>query len=305
MTVMLDRVPQMSAAAADFIAEKLANGRKGKRYIIEYGSGGSTLYFVSILEAKGVACNYVAVERSHGWFEAVANALDVQFHERKPWGLRRYLGYLLAVAPQRTIPAECRRLGRHKIHMLKRLPRDLLSRRLGAYFCTMRYRGGRGAVAIDYVYVYEGFKDQFGESPNRGVYINEPLADLLEEADRGDSIWASVIVDGGPRADIVDRILSLAHTYPNVGFEIFLLDAGRPFYSYVLDTHPSGVFVPARENVKVDGGQYLQASSPRQLGTCEKLITSGSLEQALATDLWYWTGDAKAGPSEGATDGKE
>jgi hypothetical protein len=291
---MLDQVPHMSATAASFIRGKLLERRQGKRYIIEYGSGGSTLYFTSALEAENLPCTYVAVERHHQWYRAVAETLQLEFYDREPWGVKGFLRFLLATPARGDIPAECRRLGRHKRNMLKMIPRDLLRRRLDDYFCTMRYRGTKGAMVIDYVYVYEGFKDQFGESPNKQLYIDEPLAGLLEDAERGERIYASAIVDGGPRADVSDRMLSLSGIYPNVECEVFLLDAGRGFYVDLLNSHPHGRFVGAEENVRVDGTPYLQP--PHTFGSrpCDDLMASPTLAHALETDLWYCTSNAEA-----------
>ena len=47
-------------------------------------------------------------------------------------------------------------------------------------------------------------KDQFGESPNREEYLNAPL-ESVDQNDRD----IMVMIDGGPRHFMVDRIIDI------------------------------------------------------------------------------------------------
>jgi len=44
--------------------------------ILEWGSGGSTVYFPVFLNDKGISCTWTSVEHSHEWFDRVVKELD-------------------------------------------------------------------------------------------------------------------------------------------------------------------------------------------------------------------------------------
>jgi hypothetical protein len=279
----------MSATAVDFIAERLVRGRDMKRHVVEYGSGASTLYFTRLLAAHRVPCVFTAVERNIDWYTKVCAGLSAVVYERNEWGMASYLAYLVRPTGRREMPRECRRLPWQKWRMLKRMPIHVIRRDSLRYFCDMRARAEVGTVTADYCYVYEGFKDQFGESPNKTIYIDLPLQKLLGDCISGEPVWAGVVVDGGPRGDIVERILTLADHYANLHVEIFLLEAGRPLYTPILASRPGGRFIGAQDNVRIDGRVYLSPPAAGVGSRCQQLMTVGDLDRALGTELWYYS----------------
>jgi hypothetical protein len=162
------------------------------------------------------------------------------------------------------------------------------------FWFDARYERELGSVHFDYRYVYEGFKDQFGESPHKYHYIRLPLTPLIETLQAGGECHAVFIIDGGPRADIVEEVFSLIDAFPNLSVDIFLLEAYRGYYEPVLSSHPGGRFIPAGRNEMLDGRPYLeQRVEGRPSSPCAALLAEPSVEEALARELWHFTLDTK------------
>ncbi len=289
--------PMMSASAVNFITKKITcpiSSHK-KYYVVEYGSGMSTLFFTNKLAEAGIECTYIAVERSHGWFEKIRNMLDARITEKNRWGIGNYLEYLVSPGSALWyIPKQCRRLPKVKMNMLKRFPKIFVSQSFKEGFGQKKATSEiLGFGKFDYFYIYEGFKDQYGESPNKYIYIYYPLGEMIKDLEDGLEVFANIIVDGGPRADIVQRMHALTLAFPKLSVSIFLLEAGRGFYSPVLSSLSSGQYIPAKENVLIDGSQYLQKKKRSLSNPSTCMMGSENLQYALNTELWYYTNETR------------
>ena len=87
-------------------------------------------------------------------------------------------------------------------------------------------------------------KDQHGESPTKGQYINAGLQNIENDlVKNGKDIHASFIIDGGPRADILKRILDLEENFQNFCPTIYLCEAYRNIYSEQIARRNIGKFI--------------------------------------------------------------
>lgn len=285
-----DPVPMMSTTAVDFITNKIVKPTEKKKIIVEYGSGMSTLFFLNKLIDAKIKCKYIAVERNFAWYERIRSEISAELVEKKKWGLKFYLKYLFQPSTiSKYIPKQYKRLPHVKRRMLKRLPAFLMLKRMQEKFGQRQalFKNYGGYVDFDYFYAYEDFKDQYGESPSKFIYIKYPLTDLITELQSGSLIEMSVIIDGGPRLDIVRYMYS----FPNLSIEIFLLEAGRGFYSSVINAQPTGRFIAARENKLINGEKYLDINDNHnyvKFSNYVDLLDPWSLEYALSTELWYF-----------------
>lgn len=288
----MKHVPAMSRTATNYISnylqKELRSGDENHQYIVEYGSGASTHYFIGILSRHSLRPNYYCVERSIQWFDFFVSQTNAQLISQKQWGLWRYLRFIfLPHPPPYGLPSECRRLPKQKWRMLLALPKYIISQRRKRAFGELVFGARQNEIELKIFYSYEGFKDQFGESPNKEIYIKTPLMPIEDALKSGAHIELISIVDGGPRRDIVKYLLELSNTYINLKLDLFLLEAGRGWYADLINRYTEGKFVAADLNEKVDGSIYLVESTVRS--KCDNFSGSGSLQRALQTELWHYT----------------
>ena len=283
----------MSATAVANILSvfRARNTGQNKYFVVEYGSGNSTKFFVEYLAREHIAAHYIAVERSPEWYEKIRALFPGGMLVKRYWTLSEYVAYARAT-PQNAWPLGegCGRLATIQKKMLS--PRSLatLFFRKRRFWFDARYETGLGSVRFDYRYIYEGFKDQFGESPHKFHYIRLPLVPLLDALQGGGACHAIFIIDGGPRADVVKEILDLIDQYKNLAVDIFLLEAYRGYYEPALSSRPGGRFIAAERNEMVDGRPYLAHDAPRRMSfSCAALLDAPSVDEALARELWHFT----------------
>jgi len=286
----------MSASAVRYITVHLLTrtspNSPREHFIIEYGSGHSTKFFVDELVTANVAAHYVAVERSPLWYAGMLPYFPGGVMARNLWSVKDYIAFLKS-EPQNVweVPPECRRLAReqNKMKTIRGIAQFLF--RKNDFWFDAKYSTKLGGVDFEYVYIYEGFKDQYGESPNKNKYIRLPLAGLLAALEQGRECHASVIIDGGPRADVVKEIFNLIDWYKNLTVDIFLLEAYRGYYRPVLAAHPGGRFVAADKNEMLAGTTYLREpkTPPKTPSPCADLLDQPSVAGALREELWHFT----------------
>lgn len=176
--------------------------------------------------------------------------------------------------------------------MLLALPKYIISQRRKRAFGELVFGARQKEMDLKIFYCYEGFKDQFGESQNKEIYIKTPLMAIEDALQSGAHIELISIVDGGPRRDIVKYLIELSNTYENLKLDIFLLEAGRGWYADFINRYTEGKFVSADSNVKADGSIYLE--EPKFRSKCDNLSGSGSVQRALQTELWHYTNRTRA-----------
>ncbi|MDP3735443.1 MAG: hypothetical protein Q8R39_03380 [bacterium] len=286
----------MSATAVRYITTHLLRRKNSslerEHFIIEYGSGDSTKFFVDELITANIVARYVAVERSPLWYARMLSYFPGGTTARNVWSLKDYVAFLRSESQNVwDVPPECRRLEREQKKMKTlRFIAEFLFRKNNFWF-DEKYGVKIDCIDFEYAYIYEGFKDQYGESPNKHKYIRLPLTGLLEALQAGRKCHAVFIIDGGPRADIVKECFDLIDRYKNLTVDIFLLEAYRGYYESILSSRPGGRFIAAEKNEMLDGRAYLPEphGSEAPLSACSVLLDAPTREAALLKELWHFT----------------
>lgn len=286
-------VPGMSATASNYITAKLLErGKREKEYfVIEYGAGYSTEFFIDHLTKSNVKATYVAVERDPSWYEEILTSFPGGELTKNEWSLQEYIRFVRS-KPQNVweVPSECARLEREqkKMRSLKKISEVFFKRK--KFWFDAVYRAKINSVNFECAYICEPFKDQYGESPNKSKYIHIPLRGMEAALQSGKKCHAMVMIDGGPRADVVKEIFSLIDTHKNLTVDIFLLEAYRGYYQDIISSRPGGRFIAAGKNERLDGTQYLQEPTIQEkISPCIKLMGVIDVRDALARELWHFT----------------
>jgi hypothetical protein len=247
----------------------------GYDFVVEYGMGASTLYFLS--EALKHKTVMISVENNFDWFRVCVDQIKEQapLQEQnsfsKPWSLGEIRSFTNSDS-QAPIPQELRRFPRWKDSLslgpfFRFAPnsKSRLSGKLGPLWpiakpflktlATAQYlfapqnrphraewRGTSDQLELILRNVGPSLKDQYGESPNKAEYIESGLKEIRGELEKGNSVSALFIVDGGPRHYVVEEILKLEEKFNNFKPSIFLCDAARIFYDPILVKRPTGRF---------------------------------------------------------------
>jgi hypothetical protein len=126
----------------------------------------------------------------------------------------------------------------------------------------------------------EGFKDQYGESPKTDKYIQAPFSVI---DDNVKNIY--VIIDGGPRLEIVKYWINWQKINPTVRVKLFLLDASRQGYSAYLKQQSKGKFLSVKENVDISNKISI---NPDAIFNNKNPMRASSFEEAMVKELWFW-----------------
>ncbi len=247
-------VPAISDNISNFITEDIKE--RDYNFLVEYGSGHSTRYYLSKLIEFGKQCTYVSIEYNPEWFKELIKLIKMdldplltskEHFELKPWNYEKCKRFLQGKNASRLdIPSD-----------LKRLPKA--KRTLGGLFNIRvllpimgkknRPIDGHFSVTIDnsikllLLLRSELMKDQYGESPVKEEYIKAALTPVIHSLTSEDELRAAFLIDGGPRGDILNSILDLEENNNNFFPTIFMCDANRSFYSDAISRRPDGIFL--------------------------------------------------------------
>lgn len=300
-----ESVPVMSGNSVGFILEKL--NKEKFPFVVEYGSGNSTLFFLKELAHKNITCTFVSVEYNYNWFmhvchlvkDTFATSLRNEKTELTPWSPHEIKSYLHS--PNQTtleISPEYLRLGAAKARLrdlrwnwIKNILRFFLGKKrypqlkpYNGYFSATI--GSRGDITFLYFLWSEFMKDQYGESPFKNNYIDVGIAPIREYLEKTKKpARALFIVDGGPRADILDTIFELEDSYPHFYPTILLFEAHRLFYQKTLKKRPTGKFV-AGSNVTLNGRKIYKGMSHKGLKDVWGIMTA---EEMAEKEMWFYS----------------
>jgi len=286
-------VPEISHDSVKYITSKLLErgGLKKKFFVIEYGSGYSTIFFTNFLSSNDISTEYSSAEMSLEWYSEILKYYPGGSLTKNTWTIKDYNNFI-KTKPQNIwqVPEECARLKRQqrKMRSPKYFIKFLLTK--SKFWFNAKYHLKLTNLNFDYYYIFEGFRDQFGESPNKNKYIKNPIENLLGYLDSGKDCHAVFIIDGGPRADIVNEIFSLLGNYKNLTVDIFLLEAYRGYYKQILSSRAGGNFIKADKNETLDGRIYLKEQDIKKSNNaCGELMGASNLKEALEKELWHFT----------------
>ena len=261
-------VPTLSAKSISHMVSRLKAAKFD--YVVEYGSGASTRYWLRLMMEIGRKAELISVEYDRGWFHQVVTAVKQDWQDAllseehlhlSPWPIAKIKRFLNG--PSLTsldIPTDLRRLPRMKGRLKARAGRLGLARFLVDK--AARPRDGYFTMAIDDTLRFtlnlrtEMDKDQYGESPVKHEYIRAGLESIEQDLQSSTApIRAAFLIDGGPRADVADAILDLEEKYDKFCPAIFLWDTQRTIYHQPTHRRKTGYFFDG-SNAKPDGTPF-------------------------------------------------
>lgn len=271
-------------------------------YVVEYGSGNSTLYFLENLIKNKKSCDFISVEHSSQWYEVVIQEIENAFKDQikdvstywTHWPFYKYARYMLAKnQSELPIPRRFLKLSYAKRLMLTSSPKFISKMFFGNtsyHFTNADYTCSiANTIRLSYRLRWCAFKDQYGESPTKRDGIDAGIEMLINTAKRSqDDISAIFIVDGGPRADICSKLFNLEENYPNIRLNIFLLEAHRLIYNDTLKRRPSGVFVKG-SNRNLNGGQVYKKFKNVPTNTLLYGKPKPDLSFLCDKELWHYS----------------
>lgn len=306
--------PFMSDSTADLFVSTILEDDYD--VVVEYGSGGSTIYYLEHLLAARYTGTFVSVEFDSNWYEEVvtrvrqtfsSTGLDNEVMNRLPWSdakIDRYLSLDRDHAqPRWDHPESLRRLEAHGRSVL----RSQLGGASGVPGCPkFLFTPARPSDAVYhatigsslsflYLLKHEFFKDQYGESPIKHEYISAGLRWPVEERLKSESriLRAAFIIDGGPRGEIVDAILDLENTYAHFLPTIFLLEGSRCNFHSATHRRVTGRFVAGSNNTPLTQlPVYENETPPALFNEVDNLVIFGkadmSWQEKAARELWFY-----------------
>ena len=285
-------VPVISKKNLKFIDETIDSGEF--HTIVEFGSGASTKYFINKYQSSTI--HLISVENTKKWFDvnikdilAMAGASKPSI-ETKKWTIKDYDDFFRTkTTPFTPIIEGASRLenwqkqlklgplGKIYFHpkygrwpFVKKIidsiePAILLGVKIGRAlgFFSNSYTSLSttiGRLKFTYKLVPPAIKDQYGESPNREVYVNAGISSI-QQKDPGGVLF---LIDGGARHFIVNKIVESELNH--IG--ICLFDAHRPEYNAVLDDL-DGEFMTGSHDL-IDGTVFYDREDPATEMTLEK-----------------------------------
>lgn len=291
-------IPFVSDNIADLITNKLL--QKHYDFLIEYGAGDSTLFFLERLIPSGKCLSHIAVEGAYIWFDKLVRRIRDEFQKDfsseeiravESWNYRKCLKFYRAASEANDhIPQHLARLKKYRKTFGGPLGLKMLVYR---FFPAYRPVNGhfsatlKGRIDFKILLRTTLMKDQFGESPLKADYIDAPLEPIIEKLALKEDVRAVFIIDGGPRGDILDRILDLEETQDGFHPDIFLCDASRSVYRRSTGRRPAGRFVDGSNRTLSGEKLYTKEISGPKAGFVYGMdrVTPADLAR---NELWYY-----------------
>lgn len=294
--------PALSCAVAKYLIKELAV-TKVPRMIIEYGSGGSTLYYLDNILEQNQPTLFVSVEFRSSWYEKLIEQIRRRYQNLsneqlllRNWSKEKCKLYFKADNKTiMNIPDEIKLLDITRESVKKEL---LLNEKDDNFpFVDGDYLVFIKGKLIEFKYFLrtDFFKDQFGESPVKDDYINvgiDEATTFLKGNLNGSIIF---IIDGGPRIDILQVVFDLMKKHPKASFLIFIHDAYRLYYQKILSRYPDGSFIIGSGNETLGGGTVFNLANEKQMNKLDALLymfeygtTSPKMEFLLKKEAWIY-----------------
>jgi hypothetical protein len=262
--------------------------------VIEFGSGGSTQFFIQRLSA----CKYLAFENTRKWFfeltESIERIYGLGKLARNYWRADDYRKFLTArnepytpIPPEKSryknwtevvrlhwfwlVSPDCSATRFPKIsRVLWMIFRPLLIQavkflrllRIGRLYDAL-WVGCCNSVEVSLFLFPPAIKDQFGENPFRDKYLKPALSSMTKLADEGGG-RAFVFIDGGPRHYLLDKIYAHARSLSGIDVHFYLFDAQRPEYEEILNKYPVSKYCKGSRHL-LDGRLFYVDQSDEHL----------------------------------------
>ncbi len=268
-----DPCPVLSDNNSEMILKETS---KGYDFIVEYGMGASTLYFLP--EAQKHKSQFISVENNFNWFEICIQEIKKQTafkeisHTNRQWSWNEIKDFIKKPT-QTDIPDIFKRhsnwadkLSTGPFFRFSPKAHSRFSGKLGPLWPILKpifsltnkmlyavrpdnllqngeWKGQHKECTLILRNVAPCIKDQFGEATNMMEYIGAGLKDIQKELEEQKNVSALFVIDGGPRHKIVQEILNLEEQYEGFQPTIILCDASRVFYHDTLNKRSSGKFI--------------------------------------------------------------
>jgi len=295
-------VPILSDNNVKMICDEIDNTYK---YLVEYGLGSSTLYFIDSFQKKKI--NIISIENDFTWFSSViSNFLKKQKVDKisqmnYPFTIYQIIRFILKLKKKNNkIPEELSRrfdwkevllYGKFKkfspnskskfsLHPFywKIIKWPLILFKFAHYCIFRKKRPTLSEFSCEYNNTKIFFKnippklkDQFGESPSMRKYINAGLIEIKSQLSTNQDVKAAFIIDGGPRGEILNEIFNLEEKYSNFYPTVFLCEAHRVFYNSIINKRPSGEFIKG-SNITINK---------------QPVYTKPKMKNELISKYWY------------------
>jgi hypothetical protein len=291
-------VPTISENITTYITEKLKN--KNHDFVVEWGSGNSTRYFLAKLLELRKKFIFISVEYQQQWFLELVQIIRSDLKsfrisnedfELKQWDYEKCKRFFYGKNSSIfDVPNDLKRLPKAKKSFggpfnfkmfLQRLRRK--SRQVdGHYSVTID-----DSINLQILLRSEWMKDQYGESPLKDEYIAAALTPIKHAIPSKKILSSAFIIDGGPRSDILDAIFKLEDENRNFFPTIFLCDANRSLYAKSIRRRPTGEFIKG-SNRTLNGeplykNQYSGEKAKFFFGK-EQV----SLDELLDKEIWFY-----------------
>ncbi|MCK4306044.1 MAG: hypothetical protein KAY24_17525 [Candidatus Eisenbacteria sp.] len=301
-------VPYISDSSVELILDTIREFEAD--FIVEYGSGASTQYFLQQFVNSGRKLSFISLETSGKWFHTNTESItkNLAAHHltelsctTTPWSLDKIKAYLQGKSqPVIDIPPDLRRLPLAK----RKLWGSPLRRLRYRFLKAARPFDGQFTVLIDDTvrFIYEQraefVKDQFGESPFRDNYIEAGLGHMRRALAHDDEeVKAIFMIDGGPRGDVVNAILDLEEAELRFRPAIFLFEAQRVFYEKATHRRPSGRYIPGTNRMLNGQAVYHTSRNTDSRATIfwygKETVTA---EEMSEREMWFYARPAASPP---------
>jgi len=295
---MYQPVPYLSDNVVNFVTNKLEE--ENYDFLVEFGAGNSTRYFLSKLADFEKQCHFISIEYNSKWFKELVSSLRVDLKDRsiseeklelKSWSYSKCLRFMLEDnAALLEVPRELRRLPKAKrtfggpFNIKMPLYRLQPGRRPVDGYYSIRIEG---SIQFLLILRSEIMKDQYGESPIKHEYIEAALEPVIQKLQTNTNIRAAFLIDGGPRSDILNSVLDLEEKYINFFPTIFLCDANRTIYCESQNRRPAGVFIQGSNRTLQGESLYkkiITGTKAKYLYGKEEILPS----EFAAKELWFY-----------------
>ncbi len=266
--------------------------------IVEYGSGASTIYFIDHYKKKNI--KFISVENTKSWFYENIKTVSTKFMcknsslKQRFWTSSEYQNFWSTQnQPYTRIQNGKSRVERWKRIMelgpFFRFESDSGSRFQGKFNIfrpifkllnrllrmlpkfsneNSSWKSEIESLKFFYELVSPSMKDQFGESPNRDVFVRAGIQPLsLNDKN------ILIMIDAGPRHYIVDEVIRFLGSKE---LHICLFDAHRPEYNEILNKY-DGKFYKGN-NKLADGTDFYSKLHPDE----------NYRNSILSKELWYY-----------------
>jgi hypothetical protein len=291
-------VPAISENITTYITEKLKD--KNHDFVVEYGSGNSTRYFLAKLLELGKKCTFISVEYQPQWFLELVRIIrsdlksfrisDENF-ELKQWDYAKCKRFFYGENSSAfDVPNDLKRLPK-----AKRIFGGPFNITMFLYRLRKRSRpvDGHYRVTIDdsinlqILLRSEWMKDQYGESPIKDEYITAALTPIKHIMPSKKTLTSAFLIDGGPRSDILDAIFKLEDENRNFFPTIFLCDANRSLYAKSIRRRPTGEFLKG-SNRTLNGEPLYQNQYSGEKAKFFFGKEQVSLGELLDKEIWFY-----------------